>query len=169
MVKIRLNSQSLVNQLPWIAFIVVPLLVNGMIAKVFVAPQQAKVKALRDAQALATLKPKLKSLLAESHRVRVERSSTGFAGKESQAVMQAIQKSAGRHGVQITETKMNRQEAQGAMPLELEVTGSFSKLAHWMSDVETEDGFRIDSWTLNKTSESTPQLSVKVTVLLGGA
>jgi len=138
-----------------------------MIAKAFVAPQQAKVKALCDCQTLTAIKPKLKTLLAESHRVRIERATTGFAGKESQAVMQAIQRSAGRHGVQITETKMNHQEAQSTMPLELEVTGSFSKLAHWMSDVETQDGFRVDSWTLKKNGEAASQLSVKVTVLLG--
>ncbi|MBI4436650.1 MAG: type II secretion system protein M [Candidatus Omnitrophica bacterium] len=155
--------------IPWIAFIAVPLLVNGIVWKTFVVPQRARVKTLHDAQTLAAIKPKLKALLTESHKLRVARSNTGFAGKESQAVMQAIQKSAGRNGVQITETKMNRQETQGAMPLELEVAGSFSKLAHWISDVETQDGFRIDSWTLRKNSAASSQLTVKVTVLLGGA
>ena len=162
---------------PWILFIAAPLIVNGMIWKGFVVPQRTQLLAWHDAKSLIGLKPKLKELLAESRRIRMEWAGSAFSKKDYAGVMQTIQQSAGRYGVQVTETRTKgaavQQETAGqsATPLELEVTGSFSKLARWMSDVETQEGFQIDSWTLKRALEQNPQsqLSVKMTVFLGGA
>ena len=162
---------------PWILFIAAPLLVNGIAWRGFVVPQRTQLLAWHDANSLIALKPKLKELLAQSRQIRMEWAGTAFSKKDYAGVMQSIQQSAGRYGVQVTETRTKgaaiQQETAGqsAIPLELEVTGSFSKLARWMSDVEGQEGFQIDSWTLKKTSDQVPQvqLSVKMTVYLGGA
>ena len=160
----------------WILFIAAPLLVNGIVWRGFVVPQRTQLLAWHDAKSLIALKPKLKELLAQSRQIRMEWAGTAFSKKDYAGVMQTIQQSAGRYGIQVTETRtkgesIQQSAGQTTIPLELEVTGSFSKLARWMSDVETQEGFQIDSWTLKKTSEQVPQLqlSVKMTVYLGGA
>ena len=154
----------------WIAFIVVPLLVNGLVAASLVAPQKAKLQAWRDAQKLAALKPKLKELLAESHRVKVAQLETGATLQDAQGAMQALQKSAGRNSVQITETKLPGQSAQSdsSIPLELEVTGPFNKLARWMSEVESQHTFQINSWALSTQNQQTLRLSIKMVAFVGG-
>ena len=176
--KVQFNISALIRSGgPWILFIAAPLIINGMIWKGFVVPQRTQLLAWHDARSLIGLKPKLTELLAESRRIRMEWAGTAFSKKDYAGVMQTSQQSAGRYGVQVTETRtkgeaVQRESAgQTMIPLELEVTGSFSKLARWMSDVETQEGFQIDSWTLKKASEQAPQLqlSVKMTVYLGGA
>ena len=155
---------------PWIAFIAVPLLVNGFVAAVFVTPQKTQLQAWHDAETLATLKPKLKELLGESHRIRVEESNQGAIMQDAQGAMQAIQKTAAQNSVQVIETRMQGQGEEGAsmLPFELEVTGTFNKLARWVSDLESQKNFRIDSWALRPLPNQTLQLSVKMAVFVGG-
>ena len=151
--------------------IAVPLIANGLVAATFVAPQKAKLQAWRDAQTLAAVKPKLKELLTESHRVKIEQLETGVMLQDAQGAMQALQKSAGRNSVQIVETKLPGQGAQseGTIPLELEVTGAFNKLARWMSEVESQHTFQINSWTLASAQQSqTLRLSIKMVAFVGG-
>ena len=158
----------------WIIFLAVPLIVNGIVWKGFVIPQQKRVNAWREAKTVSEVKPKLKILLAESHQVRLDWGKASFT-KDYPSVMQLIQQLAGRHSVHVTETRMKGQEAQGAaggqtIPLELEVSGSFSKLARWMSDIESQYGFRIESWSVGKPSSGDlPELTLKLTVFAGGA
>ena len=35
------------------------------------------------------------------------------------------------------------------MSLTVDVRGRFSKLAHWMSEVEAQSGLQIDAWTIS--------------------
>ena len=155
---------------PWVVIIALPLVVNGLVAATFVAPQKARLQDWRDAQKLSLLKPKLKELLVESHRVKIAQLETGVMLQDAQGAMQALQKSAGRNSVQIVETKLPGQggPSEGSIPLELEVTGAFNKLAHWMSDVESQNTFQINSWTLRSTQNQTLQLSIKMTAFTGG-
>ena len=53
----------------WIAILLVPALVNGLLWIFFVNPQQTKREVLRSAQAAADMKPVLESLLKESHKI----------------------------------------------------------------------------------------------------
>ena len=154
----------------WIAFIAIPLMVNGIVAATFVAPQKARLQDWRDAQKLALLKPKLKELLVESHRVKISQLETGVMLQDAQGAMQALQKSAGRNNVQIIETKLQGEGAPsgGSIPFELEVTGKFNKLAHWMSDVESQNTFQINSWTLQTTTSQSLRLSIKMAAFTGG-
>ena len=151
-------------------------MVNGFVWQTVVLPQKTELGAWQGAKTLAALKPRLKALLAESRQLRVEQAKSELTQKDPQAAMQAIQKSAGQYGVAIKETRMKgqatpkeAQTAQTAIPLELEVTGSFNKLARWMNDMETEAGFQIDSWSLkpSSTSDRISELSVKLTTFLG--
>jgi len=153
----------------WLIFLAVPLLVNGLVAATFVAPQKVKLQDWRDAKTLAAIKPKLKTLLAESHQVRMEQLEGGTTLQDAQSAMQALQKSAGRNGVQITETRLQgeRTQSSGSIPLELEVTGAFNKLARWMSEVESQNTFQINSWTLS-TQNQNLRLSIKMNAFVGG-
>ncbi len=170
----KINSRKLARFYgSWLAFVAAPLIINGLVWKSYVVPQQATLHAWRDAQAVAESRPKLKTLLSESYQLRLNWGKASFT-KDYPSVMQVIQRSAGTHSVQVKETRMKGQQSQGdtekqTIPLELEVTGSFSKLARWMSDIESQYGFRVDSWTLEKSSEASPQLSVRMTVFTGGA
>ena len=152
----------------WLTFLVVPLLVNGFLWRVLVVSQQTRVRDWRDAKALSEQKPKLKTLLTEGHQIRLEEANHGFSQKDSQGAMQMIQQSAARYNVQVKETHLKGGETRGEIPVELQLAGSFSKLSRWMSDVESQSGFRIDSWTLSKGADQCT-LNLKATLFLGGA
>lgn len=164
----KLRSYSL-----WVVFLAVPLVVNGLAWSAFVVPQKKALGAWQDAQAVTEVKPKLKALLAENYQLRLDSGKASFA-KDYPSVMQLLQQSAGRQGVQIKETTMKGQEAQSlgkqALPLELRVTASFGKLARWMGDLESQYGFQIESWSVEKPSSGdVPELTLKMTVFTGGA
>ena len=174
MTKPRLNLETARSYGSWLAFLVLPIILNGLVWRGFVVPQKSRLKAWQDAQAVTEVKPKLKALLAESYQLKLDWGKASFA-KDYPSVMQILQQSAGRHGVQIQETAMKGQEAQKdlgkqALPLELRVTASFGKLARWMGDLESQYGFRIDSWSVGKPSTGgLPELTLKMTVFTGGA
>ena len=58
-----------------------------------------------------------------------------------------------------------------AMPIRLELEGSFGKLTRWMSDVESQYGFQVDSWEITGSKElGQPALmNVQVTAFLRDA
>ena len=154
--------------LPWVAFIVIPLIANGIVWKAFVVPQKTKVDALHQARVLAELKPQLQLLLFESHQIRVDAAKNRSGRMDTPTLLQTLQRSAARHSVQIIETKMQGEKSGGNIPLELDVTGGFNKLARWMSDIESEGTFGIESWSLTKTADLL-KLNVKMTASGGGA
>ena len=156
----------------WAAFIAIPLMVNGLVTATLVTPQKVKLQDWRDAKTLAVLKPKLKELLAESRQARMAQVEGGtILLQDAQGAMQSLQKSAGRNNVQITETRMQGEEARSSnsILLELEVTGAFNKLARWMSDVESQSTFQINSWNLKPATDQPLHLSIKITAFVGGS
>lgn len=144
---------SLKGYLPWAALFVAPLVVNFLVWAVLVRPPQQQARRWRNATALAELKPKLDALLAESRRMLMDVERTGFSSEDPSAVTQAIDRLAGRHRVALGTIDTKRDQAKGrsetVMTLTVDVRGRFSKLAHWMSDVEAQSGLQIDSWTLS--------------------
>ena len=147
------SRPSLKGYLPWAALFIAPLLINFLVWAALVRPPQQQRHRWQDARSLAELKPKLDSLLAESHRVLMDAERTGFTSDDPSSVTQAIDRLAGRHRVTLgkIDTKRDQEKARGdtAMSLTVDVRGRFSKLAHWMSEVEAQSGLQIDSWTIS--------------------
>ena len=161
----------------WVALLAIPLIVNGALWKFLVVPQRAELRAWRETQVIAELRPKLESLLTQSGQMLTDVSRTSFTQQDPSAVMQAVKRLAGLHHVQVKEVRMAGQEVTSGgttipgfstMPMELSVSGRFSKLAQWISDVEGQSGLQVDSWTMTPgTGPSDPhQLSVKLTAFL---
>ena len=144
---------SLNRYLPWAALFAAPLAINFLVWGVLVRPPQQQARRWRDARALAELKPDLDWLLAESHRMLMDAERTGFTSDDPSAVTQAIDRLAGLHRVTLgkIDTKWDQEKGRRdtAMSLTVDVRGRFSKLAHWMSEVEAQSGLQIESWTLS--------------------
>ena len=148
---------------PWVAFLAAPLLVNALVFRVALLPERSKVFAWKEARSLSEVKPEFQALLTESRQIRVALGKSALGRRDNQTVMQTIQQSAKRNGIQVSETKMQGQAAQenGTVPVELDASGTFAKLARWMSELESEEGFRLDSWMLREG-----KLNLKMTVFL---
>ncbi len=160
----------------WLAVGGLPLLASAILWKGLVVPQRQQLIAWQEAQTLIALKPKLASLVMESRRLTAEWDRTGFQADDPSAVMQRIQRLAGEYGVKIKEISTQGQ-AKGhertlsgfsTMPIDLDVTGSFSKIARWMNAVESQPSLQIESWVLtpDKETEQASRLSVNLTAFL---
>ena len=167
------SRTALRRTLSWALVLSLPLAVNLAVWRGVLAPQQRHRQAIRQALVAVEVKPTLESALAEGHRLLLAWKATEFTTSDPAAVMQAIQRLAGRHGLQIKELHGGPQQlsAGATMPLELEVTGRFGKLAHWLSDVEQCAGLHIDTWTLSPGPEpgQVHRLTVKLTANLRAA
>lgn len=163
---------ALRQALPLALMLSLPLAVNLLVWRGVLVPQQRHRQALRQALAATEVKPALETALGEGHQLLAAWKATGFSASDPAAVMQTIQRLAGRHGLQIKELHGGSQHAAGeTMPLELEVAGRFSKLAHWLSDVEQCAGLHIDTWTLTPGPEpgAPHRLTIKLTANLRAA
>ena len=163
----------------WAGVIVLPLLINGIVWAMLVVPQQRVLRGWRDAQAVAAFKPKLEALLVDSHRTLMDWERTSFVASDSSAVTQAVQRIAGRHRIQVTgiETKTGTGKIDGktervagysTVAIEVRATGHFSKLAQWLSELETQSGLQVDSWTITGAGEpgQPHELTVSLIALL---
>jgi type II secretory pathway component PulM len=166
---------SLKGYLPWTALFLAPVAVNLLMWTALVRPSQHEARRWQDAQTLVELKPKLDALLADSHRMLMDVERTGFSKDDPSAVTQAIERLAGRHRVELgtidTKQDQAKSRSEGAMLLTVDVHGRFSKLAHWMSDVEAQSGLQIDSWTLSAGEKpgDLHTLTVQLTAFMRGA
>ena len=162
---------------PWLAVVIIPLTVNVAVWRVLVVPQQATLRAWRNAQVLTEFQPKLVALLSESRQTLAEWRRTSFASDDPSAAIQAVKRLAGRHHVQLKQLSASGAVAQaahaapssrGAIPVEVEATGRFSHLAHWLNEVETQSGLQVDTWelALAKAADQSCRLTVKMTAFL---
>ena len=172
--------QSFKSYLPWAALFLAPLVLNGLVWSVFVHPRQRQVARWQDARTLAALKPKLDALLTESHDMLMEWGRTDFTSADPSAVTQAIERLARHHRVQLGQVNTTSGEGEAhqqapkgmaAVSLTVDVSGRFSKLAQWLSDVERQSGLQVESWTLAAGAKpgDPHKLSVNVTAFLRGA
>ena len=165
----------------WALIFAIPLLANILLWHALVAPQRAGVHEARDAQSIAALKPALETLAAQGRALRAKAGQMQFTSQDPSAVMQMVQRLAGRHQVQVTELSSKGQGAQGgearaahhmtgfeAMPLELQVTGRFRTLARWLSAVESQPGLQVESWALAPETDAGQgaQLTLTLTAFL---
>ena len=140
----------------WTAVIAVPILVNGLLGMFVVAPLEMRLRTLRSAQAAAEVRPRLESLLKESHKILSDSERTGFSEEGSLAVTSALPQLAGRHHVEIEVRVKDREglsSSPSTLPLEVEVTGPFNKLGRWLGDLERYSGFQINSWKMTPGKE----------------
>ena len=167
------SRTALRRALPLALMLSLPLAVNLAVWRGVLVPQQRHRQAIRQALAATEVQPVLESALVEGHQLLAAWKTTGFSASDPAAVMQEIQRLAGRHGLRIKELHGGLQQigVGTTMPLELEVTGRFSKLAHWLSDVESCAGLQVDTWTLAPGSEPGGQhrLTIKLTADLRAA
>ncbi|MDP3704149.1 MAG: type II secretion system protein GspM [Candidatus Omnitrophota bacterium] len=173
-VRWRKSRRSLKGYLPWAALFVAPLAINLLVWAALVRPPQQQRHRWQDARSLAELKPKLDGLLAESHRMLMDAERTGFTSDDPSSVTQAIDRLAGRHRVTLgkIDTKQDQSKGLGdtALSLTVDVRGRFSKLAHWMSEVEAQSGLQIDFWTISSGEKpgDLHTLTVNLTAFLRG-
>ena len=167
---------------PWLAAVLIPLLLNFILWRTIVIPQQAKLSTWRTTQILTKLQPKFTALLSEAHQALAEWRRTSFASDDPSAVMPAIQRLAANHHVEVKQLNVSgattAQVEHGMfaagkkVPVEVEAIGRFGLLARWLSDIERQSGFQIDSWDLLAPANALDQscrLTVKMTAILGGA
>ena len=176
----RLNLRLLIRSSGvWIAVIAVPLAVNLFLWKALVVPQRNQLLTWQNEQRLTELKPKLAALVSESDAMLNHLDRTSLHDDPSEA-MQVLQRLADRHRLQLKELSAQGAQAKGkadsraggsSVPVSVRVSGRFSKLAHWLSDVEGCTGLRVDSWTLEPGKEpgEPHQLNVQLSALVGGA
>jgi len=172
--------QSFKGYVPWVALLLAPLVLNGVVWSVFVHPRQRQVARWQDAHTLAALKPKLDALLTQSHDALMEWDRTDFTSEDPSAVTQTIERLARLHRVQLGQVNAKPGEASEhahapkgmtASSLTVDVTGRFGKLAQWMSDLERQSGLQVESWTLAAGDKpgDPHKLTVNVTAFLRGA
>ena len=156
-----------------VALLALPLALNLVIYAGAVQPLQAKVTTSHQVRLLNALKPALESSLTESSQILAAWRRSGFSTSDPSAVMQMLRQLAATHGVHIATLDSGAQTTAGgtSMPLELEVSGRFGRLAHWLGDLETRSGFRIESWAFARGQEARDpeRLTIKLTALLRGA
>ena len=165
----RVTVRMLVAQYGWwVGLLAVPLAVNGLLWTALVVPQRHALQAWHDADALATLAPKLEAFLIESRRMVLQWNETGFTREDSAAAIQAIRRVGERHRVRINEVSTKGVPADSMISVEADVAGSFSKLGRWMSDLESQAGLQIDSWALrpDERPDEPHQLTVHLSAFL---
>ena len=161
----------------WALVFAVPLAANLLLWRVLVEPQRASVRNARDAQAIATLKPKLEALTNESRQLRAKSGQTAFTQDDPSSVMQMVQRLAARHKVAVKELSSKGQTEKtpgrsiagySTVPIDLQVSGRFNQLAHWISAVESQPGLQVESWTLapGKDAADPTSLTVVLTAFL---
>ena len=176
---------------PWPEVLLIPLAANLVVWGVLYGPQKRRLESWREAQLLVEQKPRMEALLRESREVQSGWESTRFSKKDPSAVVEVIQQLAGRHGVEIThiQTQGASSKGKGAVPskqkaapsaravggfstvaVQLEAVGNFGKLARWMSDVETQYGLQIDSWSMTAGNEAgqPSRMTLQITAFLRG-
>ena len=173
---------------PWLKLALIPLVVNLILWQFFYLPQREALRKRRQAWILVEKKPEIEALLKKSRELRVSWEPTRFSKKDSSAAVESIQQLVGRYDLQIRNLQTQGSGPRGgemaaeknaavrvpgfsAMPIRLELAGNFGKMVRWMSDVESQYGFQIDSWEITGSRElGQPTLmSVQVTAFLRDA
>lgn len=173
---------------PWLKLALIPLAVNLVLWQLLYIPRRAALRGWQQTGILLETRPKIEVLLKESRESMVSWEPTRFSRKNPSAAAEVIQQLAGRydlyvHKLQTQEASLARKGKPAAasknapakiqgfstMSISLDLRGSFSQMVRWISDLESQYGFQIDSWQIIGSSElSQPtQMTVQVTALLG--
>jgi type II secretory pathway component PulM len=153
--------------------IATPLVANAAVWTLVVQPQHAKTQAARDAHAVAEFRPKLQGLLADTRAAVADPQRGTFSASDSTRVVETVRRLAGDHRVTLGEVEAAAPGAKdGAtlpMPVSVRATGSFGKLARWLSDLEAHPGLQIEELSITpETSGSQSVAALTLTAFLRG-
>lgn len=144
----------------WAVLALSPILLNVFFWQVFVAPIHQKLNLSKNAEILIRAKPEFESLIGESNRLLSDWERKGFGEQTTTGVVKELQKLAGVQRVQIKEVRMNDSQAAENVAsgftktsIDLEVIGSYNKLARWLSAVENKPGVKIENWSMGRSHE----------------
>ena len=180
---VRLNFRIVTQRYGrWLLVLALPVLANGLLWRKLVVPLQADLQQWHDKQTLTTLRPRLEELLGESRRLVSAWERNRPFVDDPAAALQAIQRLADRHKVRLTQRTAGGVRATGrgrgreaeaearvsveAVTLDLEAAGRFSKLAHWLSDIEAQPGFQVESWAFTPAKEAGEPLQLTVKLMV---
>ena len=154
----------------WIALFVSPLLLNLFLWSCIFLPLQKRLSSLQSARASVEVKPSLETSLKESDLIlkALNQGQASFSGEDPSVVTEAFQQLVTRHHLLMADLKTGSPGGRG-IPLEAELSGSFNKLARWISDLEADPRFQMDSWNFKAGAPHEPTvLRVKLTAFTQG-
>ena len=152
--------------------IATPVAANVLVWTLLVQPQHAKTQAARDRHAVAEFKPRLQALIGEADAALAEWQREAFSASDPTRVVEAMRRLAGTHRVSVEDVQTDAVASQprpaGVIPLPVSVraTGSFSKLARWLSALEAHPGLRIEQLSIAPAASGQSVASLKMTALL---
>ena len=165
--------------LPWAFLLILPFLINLIFWNTMVHPVRANLAKWQDTKALSEIRPQLEGLIAESNQMVTGWDESIFKKDDPSSAMQTIQRLASENRVQVKgmQTSIHEEASAGKvknpmglteMPVNLVVAGSYAKLAQWLNALEEQHGLRINSWSLQQSTDADRllQLSLSVSVLL---
>ena len=157
--------------------IIAPLVLNGLIWNGLVRPERRTLKKLVTVVKLKELKPRLETLLAQSESVFRRWEVAGLT-----EAMGEIRQSAKANLVQIKNVDSSISHlmapAGGArepdgyarrfiqIPINVDATGSYSRLTRWMDLIEEKTYFTVDSWILKPPAEPGGECSLQAQFIL---
>ncbi len=175
---------------PRLQLLCIPIAVNLIVGGVVYLPQRARLRRWQEARMLVEEKPKLEGLLHQSREVIASWEPTRFSKKDPAAVVETLQRMAGRHDLQVknirtggssragTQKRKNGEASGRSAPakaggfstvaVDLDLAGSFSRLTRWIDEVESQYGLRIDSWSMTGDREpgQPMQMAARLTAFL---
>ena len=168
----RLELGPLLRSSRTIALVIAtPLVANVVVWQLLVEPQHAKTQAARDAHAVAEFRPKLQGLLADTSAAVADPQRGTFSASDSTRVVETVRRLAGEHRVTLGEVEAAAADAKDggtrSLPVSVRATGSFGKLARWLSDLEAHPGLQIEELSITpEASGSHSVAALKLTAFL---
>ena len=167
----------------WLRWALIPLGMNLVLWQWLYIPGKAALQEWNQNFMLVETKPKMEALLNESREIRLSWEPTRFSQKNPSAAVEAVRQLAGRYDLQIQklqaqEISRGRKEKTAAkipglsaMPITVVLAGNFNQMVHWISDLEHQYGFQIDSWQMTGAGElgQPTKIAVELTAFMGDA
>lgn len=154
-----------------------PLLVNGVLWSLVAVPQHVAYAHWRTAGDFLATRPSVEKML-QARGAQLRDWEAGLL-PEAAAIPAALERLSERHSVHVSTVKVKSDRdasprspaastaSRERMPVELELSGSFGKLGHWLSDLERLAGFHVDSVTISSEKPGQPERAlVKLTAAI---
>lgn len=160
--------------------ILLPVVINFLILRLFVEPCKKEVAHMRSFSELVTLEPRLEALIAESNELMAQRVEKGLPSNDPGVVLEEIRALAKIHKVEIKELRIqNAEMAVGAVSdkalsaagfqrfsLSMEIRGRYAKIARWLASLDQRMEVRLDNFTLLPSQDGFCELQLRLKLLL---
>ena len=127
--------------------LLLPCLVNALTWSVLAAPQRHALTRWREVEGFAETQPALEALFQESQQFLGSWEAGRVSQTDAAAVTQSIQRLGERYRADIQRVRIDSHD------VEVEASGGFGKLGHWLSAVEQQPAVRVDTWTVTPNEE----------------